>query len=58
MKNKMSNKKMLEKVTNYIMEMDFRDKWEEINWLLGQTYKDDFDKLSEDWNLNKEGEIC
>ena len=59
---KESNKKdityeeALEKVTEYILEMQYKDIYSELLYLLGKTYpREKFSNILEDWNLSKDG---
>ena len=46
----------LEKVTDYIIDMSYKDLWSELEWLLKQAYpKDKFIELLDDFNLGKDG---
>ena len=46
----------LEKVTDYIIDMSYRDLWLELEWLLKQAYpKEKFSELLDDFNLSKNG---
>jgi hypothetical protein len=53
----MTYEEATEKATDYIMDMDSKDKWSEIHWLIQQYYpRDKQDILLVDYNFNKEGE--
>ena len=46
----------LEKVTDYIIDMSYKDLWSELEWLLQQAYpRDKFIELLDDFNLDKDG---
>ena len=46
----------LEKVAEYILEMQYRDIYSVLLYLLGKTYPiEKFSNILEDWNLLKDG---
>ena len=54
----MTYEEATEKVTDYIMDMDSMDKWNEIHWFVQQHYKEhEYINLLDDYNFDKEGEI-
>jgi|TARA_R110000823_G_scaffold197530_1_gene328694 hypothetical protein len=54
----MTYEEACDKVTDYIMDMDSRDRWNEIHWLVQQYYQEhEYINLLNDYSFNKEGEI-